>query len=101
MILTIFLSGFGFLIAGLQAKVWSIGLGMFVFLFFIPIAAALSQAVWQVKIPPDVQGRVFAMRAMLSYSIIPLSNLLAGPLADNVFEPLMAALGAQIARAGA
>ena len=93
-ILTIFLSGFGFLIVGLQAKVWSIGLGMFVFLFFIPIAAALSQAVWQVKIPPDVQGRVFAMRAMLSYSIIPLSNLLAGPLADNVFEPLMAADGA-------
>ena len=93
-ILTIFLSGFGFLIVGLQAQVWSIGLGMFVFLFFIPIAAALSQAVWQIKIPPDIQGRVFAMRAMLSYSIIPLSNLLAGPLADNVFEPLMASDGA-------
>ena len=64
------------------------------FLLFIPIAAALSQAVWQIKIPPDIQGRVFAMRAMLSYSIIPLANLVAGPLADRVFEPLMAEGGA-------
>ena len=89
-IFTIFFSGFGFFIAGLKPLTWTVGLGQFVFLFFIPIAAALSQAVWQVKIPPDIQGRVFAMRAMLSRSVIPLANLIAGPLADRVFEPLMA-----------
>jgi len=89
-IFTIFFSGFGFFIAGLKPLTWTVGLGQFVFLFFIPIAAALSQAVWQVKIPPDIQGRVFAMRAMLSWSVIPLANLIAGPLADRVFEPLMA-----------
>jgi len=93
-ILTIFLSGFGFLIVGLKPLTWSIALGQFVFLIFIPIAAALSQAVWQIKIPADIQGRVFAMRAMLSYSIIPLANLIAGPLADQVFEPLMGEGGA-------
>jgi hypothetical protein len=93
-ILTIFLSAFGFFIVALKPLVWTIGTGMFAFLFFIPIAAALSQAVWQVKIPPDIQGRVFAIRAMISWSIIPLANLLAGPLADNLFEPLMAVDGA-------
>lgn len=93
-ILTIFLSGFGFLIVSLRPLTWTIAVGQFVFLLFIPIAAALSQAVWQIKIPPDIQGRVFAMRAMLSYSIIPLANLVAGPLADRVFEPLMAEGGA-------
>jgi hypothetical protein len=65
-----------------------------VFLFFIPISAALSQVVWQTKIPADVQGRVFAIRAMIAYSIIPVSNLMAGPLADKIFEPLMAEGGA-------
>ncbi len=93
-IFTIFFSGFGLLMIGLRPLTWTIAIGQFVFLFFIPIAAALSQAVWQVKIPPDIQGRVFAMRAMLSYSVIPLANLIAGPLADRVFEPLMAEGGA-------
>ncbi|MFN2146247.1 MAG: hypothetical protein ACK2T7_12915 [Anaerolineales bacterium] len=92
-ILTIFLSGFGFFIMGLRPNAWVIAVGQFIFLMFIPVAAALSQAVWQVKVPADVQGRVFAMRMMLSASIIPLANLLAGPLADKVFEPMMQAGG--------
>jgi hypothetical protein len=65
-----------------------------VFLFFIPISAALSQVVWQTKIPADVQGRVFAIRGMIAFSIMPISNLLAGPLADKVFEPMMMESGA-------
>ncbi len=93
-ILTIFLSGFGFFIMGLRPSTWVIGVGQFIFLIFIPVAAALSQAVWQVKIPADLQGRVFAIRAMISASIIPLANLIAGPLADRVFEPMMRAGGA-------
>lgn len=93
-ILAIFLSGFGFFIMGLRPVTWVIALGQFIFLMFIPVAAALSQAVWQVKVPADVQGRVFAIRGMLSASIIPLANLIAGPLADKVFEPLMQVGGA-------
>jgi len=59
-------------------------------LLFVPIAAALSQAVFQVKIPPDIQGRVFAIRGMIARSMIPLAFILSGPLADHFFEPLMA-----------
>ncbi len=87
------LSGFGYFAAGLRPSTPLIASAQFIILFFIPISAALSQAVWQVKVPPDIQGRVFAIRAMIAWSIMPLSNLLAGPLADRVFEPLMAAGG--------
>jgi len=88
-ILAIALSSLGYLIAGLRASIFFIAVGNFVILFFIPISAALSQAVWQIKVPPDIQGRVFSIRAMIAWSIIPLANLVAGPLADRLFEPLM------------
>jgi MFS family permease len=88
------LSGFGYFLAGLRPLTWLIGLAQFVILFFIPISASLSQAVWQKKVAPDIQGRVFAIRAMIAYLIIPLANLVAGPLADNIFEPLLQEGGA-------
>jgi hypothetical protein len=50
--------------------------------------------IWQTKVEPDIQGRVFAMRSMLSRSIMPVAFLSAGPLADRVFEPLMSEGGA-------
>jgi hypothetical protein len=64
--------------------------GQFVILMFIPISAAISQAIWQLKVAPDIQGRVFAIRSMIAFSIIPIANIAAGLLADKVFEPLMA-----------
>jgi DHA3 family macrolide efflux protein-like MFS transporter len=85
---TIAMSGFGYFLAGLRPSTWLIGSAQFVILFFIPISAALSQAVWQKKVAPDIQGRVFAIRAMIAYMIMPLANLMAGPLADKIFEPL-------------
>lgn len=92
-IAAIAMNSFGYLLFGLRPSTGMAAAASFVVLFFIPISAALSQAVWQKKVAPDVQGRVFAIRAMIAYSIIPLSNLSAGPLADRIFEPLMAVDG--------
>jgi hypothetical protein len=89
-IASIALSSIGYVIASLHPSAFFPGVGNFVVMFFIPIAAALSQAVWQVKVPADIQGRVFSIRAMIAHSTIPLANLVAGPLADRVFAPLMA-----------
>lgn len=88
------LASTGLLISGLQASTFMISLGRVVMLVFIPFAAALSQAVWQVKIPPELQGRVFSIRAMIASSMSPIAFLVAGPLADRVFEPLMSQNGA-------
>lgn len=66
---------------------------MFIIFFNSPVVNASSQAIWQSKTTPDVQGRVFSVRRMIAWGTIPLANLLAGPLADKVFEPWMAADG--------
>jgi hypothetical protein len=58
--------------------------------FFIPLVNGCSQAIWLSKTPSDVQGRVFAIRLMVALSASPLAYLLAGPLADGVFGPLVA-----------
>ena len=58
-------------------------------MFLLPILNASSQAIWQTKVEADVQGRVFAARRMFSISAQPIGLLLAGPLADQIFEPLM------------
>lgn len=57
--------------------------------FFIPIINGSNQAIWQSKVAPDVQGRVFAARRLIAQVTSPLGVLIAGPLADLVFEPAM------------
>ncbi|MCA9975409.1 MAG: MFS transporter, partial [Anaerolineales bacterium] len=57
--------------------------------FFIPLLIGSNRAIWQVKVPPDVQGRVFAAQGALQTAMIPLGYLIAGPLADKLFEPAM------------
>ncbi|CAN5459221.1 MFS transporter [soil metagenome] len=69
-------------------------LASFLFVFFIPILNGSNQAIWQAKVAPDVQGRVFATRRLIAQITIPLAMLMAGPLADRVFEPAMMPGGA-------
>ena len=79
----------GLIIAGLGINPLFPIAGYLVLLFFVPLASGSSQAVFQTKVAPQVQGRVFSVRSMLSRSMMPLAFLLSGPLADRVFEPLM------------
>lgn len=57
--------------------------------FFVPIINGSNQASWQAKVAPDVQGRVFSIRRLIAWFVTPLSLLIAGPLADQAFEPAM------------
>jgi MFS transporter, DHA3 family, macrolide efflux protein len=54
-----------------------------------PILNGSNQAIWQAKVPPDVQGKVFSARRMIAQLVFPISLLVAGPLADRVFEPAL------------
>ncbi|MDD5264111.1 MAG: MFS transporter [Candidatus Bipolaricaulis sp.] len=67
---------------------------MFTMSMIFPTVNASSQTIWQSKVPPDLQGRVFSVRLMMAQFGTPLAMLLAGPLADRVFEPGMRAGGA-------
>jgi MFS transporter, DHA3 family, macrolide efflux protein len=93
MIVFITLSFLGFAVTGLRPSPFVIGAGMFFAMLFIPLASGLSAAVFQTKVAPEVQGRVFSMRSMISRAMMPIAFLLAGPLADHVFEPMMQSNG--------
>lgn len=53
------------------------------------IGIATSQAILQVKVAPDVQGRVFSARRMLTWFPDTFTPILGGMLADYVMEPAM------------
>jgi len=76
--------------------VW--GIGAFLSMFFIPMANGASHTIWQLKIPPHLQGRVFAARILIGQIGGAVAIPLAGVLADRAFEPLMAG-GSALARA--
>lgn len=61
----------------------------FFFMFINPITNGCSQAIWQSKVPPKLQGRVFSTRALLAQASQPVAMFVAGPLADRVLEPAM------------
>lgn len=72
--------------------VWAVA--NFILFFTLPMLNGSNQAIWQAKVQPDVQGRVFSVRRLIAQASFPLATLLAGPLADQVFEPAMEAGGA-------
>jgi MFS family permease len=66
----------------------------FVAELFIPLIIAGNNAIWQSKVPTDVQGRVFAAQSLVSDLPGPPGYLIAGPLADRLMEPAMQPGGA-------
>lgn len=57
--------------------------------FFIPFIVGANRAIWQMKVPMDIQGRIFSVQYMMQESMMPIAYLIAGPLADRVLEPAM------------
>lgn len=55
----------------------------------IPFIDGYGQAIWQEKVEPAVQGRVFAARQLIENLSMPIALGAAGPLADFYFEPQM------------
>jgi MFS family permease len=83
------ISGFWLAALGLGQilPVWiSVG---FLHSLFVPMINASNQSIWQAKVAPDVQGRVFATRRLIAQITTPVAMFIAGPLADQVFEPAM------------
>jgi MFS family permease len=75
---------------GLRISITLFAICGFGFMFALPLMNASSQAIWQAKVPPDLQGRVFALRRTIAWSSQIVAPLLAAPLADYVFKPGMA-----------
>jgi hypothetical protein len=54
-----------------------------------PLINTSNQAIWQAKVAPDIQGRVFSARRLIAWFTQPIAPLIAGLLADKWFEPSM------------
>ncbi len=95
------LAGVGAIMVGLREHlilatggVFIIGVG-FVFSFW------LNRVIWQAKAAPDVLGRVSSLRIMIAIFAQSAGVLIAGPLAESVFGPLMQAGGGLAGSVGA
>jgi MFS family permease len=88
------LAGFSFSLLGVSPLIPVMAVAGFFLMFTMPIISGSSQAIWQSKVAPDVQGRVFSVRRMIASSMIPLAYIVAGPMADRVFRPLLLEGGA-------
>lgn len=74
-------------LAGVSRGALSLGASLFVLMFAIPFIEAPLMSIIQAKTAPDLQGRVFAAFGQISALLRPAAYLIAGPLADRVFEP--------------
>lgn len=81
------ISGIGMAIIGLAGglPIWITGLA--ISSIVIPLVNGSNQAIWQSKVAPDLQGRVFASRRLIAWITNPISPIIAGTLADFILEP--------------
>ncbi len=83
------LSGFSFALLGVATGLpgWVLIMGFTMML--IPLINTSNQSIWQAKVAPDVQGRVFSARRLIAWFAQPIAPIIAGTLADFVLEPAM------------
>jgi MFS transporter, DHA3 family, macrolide efflux protein len=86
----------GFIGVGLGKTILGMGQSLLVWVpaqlwasLCVPLLFSSSNAIWYAKVSPIVQGRVFAADEMIGLIIAATTALIAGALADRVFEPAM------------
>jgi MFS transporter, DHA3 family, macrolide efflux protein len=55
----------------------------------VPLGNGSNQAIWQAKVAPDLQGRVFSARRLIAWFTNPIAPIIGGTLSDFVLEPAM------------
>jgi MFS family permease len=79
----------GVFFAGITPSIPLISVAIFMAFFFLPMLMSTSMAVFQIKVPSDIQGRVFGIRLFINKLTFAVAFLSGGLLADKIFEPLM------------
>lgn len=83
----------GILLVGLRPSAVLVTCGVFIATLAVPFISTCNQVLWQTKTEPGVHGRVFAFRDLIGGLMAPIGYLVAGPLADQTFAPLLVADG--------
>jgi MFS transporter, DHA3 family, macrolide efflux protein len=88
------LNGFSLMVAGSAPDIIVFGVGALLYFLGVPFINGSVQVILQKKVPLNIQGKVFSLTTAVSGLCLPLAFLMAGPLADRIFEPLMTTNGA-------
>ena len=94
MLVGLALAGLASVAVGLRESVPLIAGGVFFIGVTFMFMFGLNRVIWQVKAAPEVLGRIFSLRVAFGIGAQSLGVLVAGPLAQHVFEPMMAEGGA-------
>lgn len=94
-------AGLAAILISLRANPWLVGLGSMITGLSFVVMIGLNRAIWQQKAAPNVLGRVFSLQLALGVVAQSAGLLLAGTLADAVFEPLLSPTGALAGTVGA
>ena len=78
-----------YVITGLGRALHTWAIAVVIASLSLPFINGSNTAIWQSKVPFDIQGRVFATRRLIAWITVPFGLLIGGPLADKVFEPAM------------
>jgi MFS family permease len=79
----------GVFFAGIKPSIPLISIAIFMAFFFLPMLMSASMAIFQIKVHPGIQGRVFGIRLFVNKLTFAVAFLSGGVLADRIFEPLM------------
>jgi MFS family permease len=88
-----FVLGLFLCVGALRPNIVLVGVAVFGFMFCSVIIDGTSRSTLQTEVDADMQGRVFATLNMTTNATLFAGYLLAGPLAEKVFEPLLRAHG--------
>jgi hypothetical protein len=91
--LALFNAGLLLAVAGAARNTVELAASFFAFMFMLPFVTTASTSIFQAKVAPDVQGRVFAAMGQIGMLTTPLAFLIAGPLTDQVAEPAVRSAG--------
>ncbi|MDY7023555.1 MAG: MFS transporter [Cyanobacteriota bacterium] len=82
--------------AGISKTIFGLGQTAFVWIpaqfcssMNFPLMGSSDTSIWLTQVAPDIQGRILAMRSLMRQSVSAVAYLIAGPLADYIFEPAM------------
>ncbi len=86
----------GWIASGLFGAIFGFGTGLAFWIPFIfslsmvgPLINTSNQSLWQAKVAPDIQGRVFSARRLIAWFTQPIAPVIAGVMADQWLEPSM------------
>lgn len=81
------------IVIGMQESVIVTAIGVACIGMSFTLMMGLSRVIWQVKVAPSFMGRLFSIRLVFGVTAQCTGLLLAAPLAEGFFEPLMASDG--------